>query len=393
MTDGGAPDIVRTSAHVDLDALTENYRSIEALVPPGTALLCVVKANAYGHGAVEVASRLASIGVRNFAVATADEGIELRENGIRGMVLVLSGIMPWEDIAPIIDYDLTPVVAGFDVLDRILSLGSARPVKMHLKIDTGMGRLGFHPRDLRILAGKIRKSEGVEVEGVMSHFASSDRRDEYGFGQVDAFRAVLASLRQEGMEPRFAHMANSAAICSFPEAHFNMVRPGIMLYGSYPDSSLRSRIALKPLMRWTSRVAFTRLFEARSSLSYGRTFVTARQTRVAYVPIGYADGFPRSLSNRGSVLIKGTRCRVLGTVCMEWILADVTHLDGIGAGRDVRAGKNTGAGEGVRPGDEVVLMGTDGNETITADEIAEQTGTISYEILCGVSRRVPRRYD
>lgn len=375
MIDSGAPDRVRTSAHIDLKALEENYRSIEALVSPGTHLLCVVKANAYGHGAVEVASRLASMGVRHFAVATIDEGRELREHSIPGMILVLSGVMPWEDVSPVADLDLTPVVVGLDMLDRVLAFGQARPLKVHLKIDTGMGRLGFKLGEMEALAGKIGKSHGTEVEGVMSHFASSDRRDEYGFGQVDAFRAALASLKKNGIEPKFMHMANSAAICGFPEAHFNMVRPGIMLYGSYPDRSLEPRIALRPLMRWTSKVAVTRLFGAGSSLSYGRTFVTGGQTKVAYVPIGYADGFPRSLSNRGSVLIKGTRCPVIGTICMEWILADVTHLGD------------------VRSGDEVVMMGRDGNETITADEIAEQTGTISYEILCGVSRRVPRRYD
>jgi alanine racemase len=375
MIDSGAPEKVRTSAHIDLEALEGNYRSIEAFVSPGTHLLCVVKANAYGHGAVEVASKLASMGVRHFAVATIEEGRELREHSIPGMILVLSGIMPWEDVSPVADLDLTPVVAGSHMLDRLLSFQGVRPVKVHLKIDTGMGRMGFNVDEMEALAGKIRESHAIEVEGLMSHFASSDRRDEYGFGQVDAFRAALASLKKNGIEPKFMHMANSAAICNFPEAHFNMVRPGIMLYGSYPDRSLQPRIALRPLMRWTSRVAFTRLFGTGSCLSYGRTFVCGGQTKVAYVPIGYADGFPRSLSNRGSVLVKGTRCRVIGTVCMEWILADVTHLDD------------------VRSGDEVVLMGRDGNETITADEIAEQTGTISYEILCGVSRRVPRRYD
>jgi alanine racemase len=386
MIDSSAPDMVRTSAHIDLDALEENYRSIAALVSPATRLLCVVKANAYGHGALGVASKLASMGVRHFAVATIEEGRELREKGIPGLILVLSGIMPWEDVAPVVDYDLTPVVAGFDLLDRLLSFKGARPVGVHLKIDTGMGRLGFGAGEIETLARRIRDAgktgdgSGMRVEGMMSHFASSDKRDEYGFGQVQAFRAALASLKEKGIEPEFLHMANSAAICNFPEAHFNMVRPGIMLYGSYPDRSLRSGIALKPLMRWTSRVAFTRLFDPRSSLSYGRTFVTERETRVAYVPIGYADGFPRSLSNRGSVLIRGTRCPVIGTVCMEWILADVTRLG------------DAGAGDGVRAGEEVVIMGRDGNEIITADEIAERTGTIPYEILCGVSRRVPRHH-
>jgi alanine racemase len=216
--------------------------------------------------------------------------------------------------------------------------------------------------------------EHIHVEGLMSHFASSELRDDYGAGQVEAFRRVLESFRASGLRPRFAHMANSAAICDYPEAHFTMVRPGIMLYGSYPDKSLRGKVRLKPVMRWTSSVGFVRTVPAKSSLSYGRTCVTERETRVAYVPIGYADGFPRSLSNRGTVLIKGRRCRIMGRVCMEWVLADVTGV------------------ADVVPGEEVVIMGASGVERITADEIADEAGTIPYEILCGVSRRVPRLY-
>jgi alanine racemase len=374
MFDGGVPDRQRTSAHIDLGALEANYRSIEALVSPGTVLLCVIKADAYGHGAVEVGRKLDSMGVRHFGVASIDEGRELRESGLSSTILVLGGIMPWEGVESVVDHNLTLAVVNFEMLDRIAASRGKAPVKVHVKIDTGMGRLGFSPREIEVLAGRLRESGRVEVEGVMSHFASSDKRDEYGFRQVEAFRAAVGALKEKGIEPKFVHMANSAAICSYPEAHFDMVRPGIMLYGSYPDRTLQSAIALKPVMRWSSKVTFTRLFGARSSLSYGRTFVTERETRVAYVPIGYADGYPRSLSNRGSVLIRGRRCRVLGTVCMEWIFVDVTDLPDVG------------------PGEEVVLMGGHGSETITADEIAEQAGTIPYEILCGISRRIPRLY-
>jgi alanine racemase len=291
-----------------------------------------------------------------------------------GPILVLSGVMPWESVESAVDHNLTPAVVNFEMLDRIAAFRGRTPVKVHVKIDTGMGRLGFAPREIEVLASKLRESGQVEVEGVMSHFASSDKRDEYGFRQVEEFRTAVSALKEKGVEPKFVHMANSAAICNYPEAHFDMVRPGIMLYGSYPDRTMQSAIALKPVMRWSSKVVLTRLFGARASLSYGRTFVTEKETRVAYVPIGYADGFPRSLSNRGSVLIRGRRCRILGTVCMEWILADVTDLPDVG------------------PGVEVVLMGGDGIETVTADEIAGQTGTIPYEILCGISRRVPRLY-
>jgi alanine racemase len=374
MPEESAPAGLRTSARIDLGALEDNYRAIEALVSPSTAVLCVIKAAAYGHGALEAARKLVSAGVSHFSVATIGEGRELREKGISKPIVVLSGVMPWEDVSSAVDCNLTPVVVNFEMLDRVAAFAATTPVKVHIKIDTGMGRMGFGARDMERLAERLARSPRVVVEGIMSHFASSDKRDEFGFGQVEAFRTAVEFLKTRGIGPEFIHMANSAAILCYPEAHFNMVRPGIMLYGSYPDASLRTKLALKPVMRWVSKVAFTRVFGAGSSLSYGRTFVTTEETKVAYVPIGYADGYPRSLSNRGSVLVKGTRCRVLGTVCMEWISVDVTHLPD------------------VVPGQEVVLMGRDGSETITADEIGELTGTIPYEILCSVSRRVPRYY-
>ena len=365
----------RTSAHIDLNALEENYRSIAALVGPGVTLLPVIKADAYGHGAVRAGLRLQSIGAGYLAVASIDEAMELRKNGVSCPILVLSGVMPWEDVRIFVENDVTPTVIGFDSLERTAAHKSPKPLKIHVKIDTGMGRLGFSLGDLGTLLEQLRRmEERIKVEGLMSHFASSELRDDYGTGQVDAFRGALESFRNAGIEPRFVHMANSAAICDYPEAHFTMVRPGIMLYGSYPDKSLRGMVRLKQVMRWTSAVSYVRTLPALSSLSYGRTHVTQRETRVAYVPLGYADGFPRSLSNRGSVLIRGKRCRIMGTVCMEWVLVDVTGV------------------ADVAPGEEVVIIGASGQETITADEIADLAGTIPYEILCGVSRRVPRLY-
>jgi alanine racemase len=365
---------LRTSAYIDLDAIEENYRSIGALVEPGVTLLPVIKADAYGHGAARVALRLQSIGAGYLAVASIDEAIELRKSGVSCPILVLSGVMPWEDVRIFVENDVTPTVVSFESLERAAAHQGPKPLKIHVKVDTGMGRLGFSPGDLGMLLERLGRMGHIHVEGLMSHFASSELRDDYGEGQVEAFRGAIESFKASGLRPRFVHMANSAAICDYPEAHFTMVRPGIMLYGSYPDKSLRGKVRLKPVMRWTSSVGFVRTVPAKSSLSYGRTCVTERETRVAYVPIGYADGFPRSLSNRGTVLIKGRRCRIMGTVCMEWVLADVTGVADVG------------------PGEEVVIMGTSGVERITADEIADQAGTIPYEILCGVSRRVPRLY-
>jgi alanine racemase len=365
---------LRTSAHIDLDALEGNYREVAKAVGPDTVLLCVIKADAYGHGAVEVGRRLQSIGAQYFGVATIDEGRELREKGISSPILVLSGIMPWEDAEPLIEYDLTAVVANSGMLDRIEALNHTLRFRVHVKVDTGMGRLGFDGKEVENLAIRLAGMKHVEVEGAMSHFASSERRDDYAFKQIEDFHQVLATLRKYGIEPKYAHMANSGAICNLPEAHFNMVRPGIVLYGSYPDPVVRGRLNLKPVMNWFSRIAFLRSVPSGASLSCGRTYVTDRARTVAYVPIGYADGYRTALSNRGTVLVRGRRCAVVGRVCMEWVLVDVTDLPSLG------------------PGEEVVLLGSDAGQTVSADEMAQASDTIPYEILCGISKRVPRLY-
>lgn len=294
---------LRTSVWIDLGALEENYRALERLVQAPVILLCVIKADAYGHGAVEVGRRLESLGAAYFGVATMGEGKELREEGIRAPILVLGGVMPWERFEALIEYDLTATVGTFDMLERIAAFRGRRPLKVHLKIDTGMGRLGFGAGDLSALARRLRQLRGVEIEGVMSHFPASEKRDDRGLQQVAHFTEALELLRENGIEPKFSHMANSAAICNYPEAHFNMVRPGIMLYGSYPGKALQERLDLKPVMKWTSYVSFVRTFPSGTALSYGGTYVTERETRVAYVPLGYADGYPRALSNRGCVLV------------------------------------------------------------------------------------------
>ncbi|MGD0486922.1 MAG: alanine racemase [Syntrophorhabdales bacterium] len=365
---------LRTSVSIDLGALEENYRALVGLVQARVTFLCVIKADAYGHGAVQVGRRLESLGAAYFGVATVGEGKELRKEGIRAPILILSGVMPWEQLEALIDYDLTAAVGTFDMLERVAAFRGRRPLKVHVKIDTGMGRLGFGADDLDGLARRLKALRGVEIEGVMSHFPASERRDDRGLRQVARFTESLELLKENGIEPKLVHMANSAAICNYPEAHFTMVRPGIMLYGSYPGKALQERLDLKPVMKWTSYVSFVRTFPSGTALSYGGTYVTERETRVAYVPVGYADGYPRALSNRGCVLVAGRRCRIAGTVCMDWVLIDVTGLPGVG------------------PGEEVIVLGSEKGGTITADEIAEQAGTIPYEVLCNVSRRITRRY-
>jgi alanine racemase len=369
-------ELMRTAARIDLTALEDNYHSIVSLVSDRVDLLCVIKADAYGHGAVEVGTRLEKTGARYLGVATIQEGKELRNAGISLPILVLSGIMPWDSTDHFVQYNLTPVISASEMLESLGELSSSSRLKIHIKVDTGMGRLGFSIQDMASVAEKLMTMTHLEVEGVMSHFPASDLRDDYGMGQIKDFAKVVEVLRNKGIKPRYVHMANSGAICNYPEAHFSMVRPGIMLYGSYPDPSLRDKIKLKPVMTWISHVAFLRHIPAETPVSYGRTYITSKETKVAYIPVGYADGYPIGLSNRGVVLIKGVGCPVLGRVCMEWIMADVTDIDV------------------VNPADEVILMGGSGKgESVSADDIAEEIGSIPYDILCGISRRVLRLYD
>lgn len=361
---------------MDLNALEENYRTIRAFLASKVRILCVVKADAYGHGAVEVARRLESNDVDYLGVATVDEGLDLRESGISVPILVMSGIFAWDDVASLFTNRLTPVVYDRATLERIEEEGLRHdePLRVHVKVDTGMGRLGFAKDDLPFVAERIKEMKGVKLEGLMSHFSQSEKRDEYGMNQMALFMEALQSLRAADAYPEIIHMANSGAITTYPEAHFSMVRVGINLYGSYPAEELRERMPLRQVMRLASRVAVIREFPEGTALSYGRTYTTKKGTRVAYIPVGYADGYPRSLSNKGSVLIKGKRCSIIGRICMDWFLADITYL------------------EGVEVGDEVVLLGRGDGQLITADEIAEQAGTIPYEILCGISRRIMRVY-
>ncbi len=365
----------RAVAYVDMSALESNYRTIRACVPPEVKMLCVVKADAYGHGAVQTARRLEAADADYLGVATIDEGMELRESGITTPILVMSGIFPWDEVGPLFRNRLTPVVHDFATLDRIEKEGEQfeEPLKVHIKVDTGMGRIGFLPDECADLAERLKEMRTVQMEGFMSHFPSSEIRNEFGERQIRLFERCLRTIKDGGIDPEIVHMANSGAVTTYPEAHFSMVRVGINLYGSFTGRELRDKMALTQVMRLVSRVALIREFPEDTPLSYGGTYVTKKNTRVAYVPVGYADGYPRALSNKGEVLIHDKRCSIVGRICMDWLLVDVTYLD-------------------VEPGDEVVLLGHGETQVITADEIADHVGTIPYEILCNISKRVMRVY-
>lgn len=365
----------RAVLHIDLSNLEHNYERIKAKLSAGVRTLCVVKADAYGHGAPRIAKRLESAGGDYLGVATVTEGIELRDHGIGAPILVMSGIFLWEDLSLLLQKKLSLVIHDFDTLKRIADAsGLSRPLKVHLKFDTGMGRLGFSPADIPALLDALKGAENIRIEGVMSHLASSEIRDEYGLTQIHTFNEILQVLHRSGIRPEFTHMANTGGIINYPEAHFDMVRVGIGLYGSYPGMELSEKLPLKQVMKFVSRIALIKEFPPGYSLSYGRTFTTQRKTKVAYVPVGYADGYPRSLSNKGSVLIKDKRWGIIGRVCMDWFLVDITGLQDV----DVQ--------------EEVILLGQSDTDVITADEIARFSGTIPYEIMCNISKRVERVY-
>ena len=369
-------DDLRAAARIDLRILEENFITIKGTLPPDVKILGVVKADAYGHGMVKIAGKLQSIGADYLGVATIDEGVDLRSHGVELPILVMSGLLPWEDLKPVLNNDLTLVVYDMATLKKIKEAsGHTNGVMgIHLKIDTGMGRLGFDPKNLNRLIEELRNSKNLEVAGIMSHFASSERRDEYGMGQVEAFKNVLETFQKHGISPGLVHMANSGALANYPEAYFSMVRVGLNLYGPYAAAELKEKFHLRPVMKLISKIALMREFPPECSLSYGRTYTTERATNVAFVPVGYSDGYPRALSNKGFVLVKDRRCPVVGRVCMDWVLIDITGI------------------EDVSLGDEVVLMGSGVSERVTVDEIAELTGTIPYEILCKISKRIPRIY-
>jgi len=366
----------RAIIFIDLAIIEDNYKKIRKFIPRDVKILCVVKADAYGHGAIQVARRLEPLYVDYLGVATIDEGIELRKAGIQSPVLVMSGIFPWDNAIHTHKYSLTPVVHNFRELEEIIKIcaDGKRLLKVHIKVDTGMGRLGFTPDRLDKVISRLKEIQNIEIEGLMSHFSSSEKRDEYGMSQYMRFKDAIEKVNSWGIKPKILHMANSGALLNYPEAFFSMVRVGISLYGSYPDSGLWSSLGVKQAMKFMSKIALIKEFPPGCSLSYGGTFVTHKHTRVAYIPVGYADGYPRVLSNKGSVLIKDHRCSIIGRICMDWFLVDVTGY------------------EDIHENEEVILLGRGGADSITADEIAEASGTIPYEILCNIAKRAQRIY-
>lgn len=381
------PELIQ--AEIDLDAIGHNIRQLESvLASPSSRLMAVVKANAYGHGAVSVANKALETGAGMLGVARVEEGIALRKAGISHPILIF-GPTPIHRIPDLIDLDLTQSVGTFLLADMLSSQAAAagKSIAIHIKVDTGMGRLGVLPAPSRISGlGKLlggtalREVEsichlpGLKVEGIYTHFANADDPDlDFAKDQLDRFLNFVQALKHRGMEFAIRHAANSAAIIRFPESHLDMVRAGISMYGCYPsEASRRPDVDLWPALSFKSRIVHIKTVPAEFSISYGRTYKTAAPTRIATIAAGYADGFSRSLSSRGHVLIQGQIAPVVGRVCMDLTMVDI--------GRIPEAGIN----------DEVVLIGRQGDRQITADDLARLQNTISYEILTSIGQRVPR---
>ena len=363
-----------TVCFVDLNALGWNFRQIRSKVGSQVKVLSMVKANGYGHGATAISKALAAEGSDAFGVATLEEGVELRQAGIQTPILVLAGAYA-EQVDQFFDNSLTPVIHALESLAE-LDLAVHRRKKalnVHLKVDTGMGRIGLPAAESDSWLPKIKKLKALKIEGVFSHFSHAESVEgSYTRQQLQVFQSIVERVRAEGIRPPLVHLANSAATITLPSAYFDMVRPGLMLYGIYPSPAMASQICLKPVLSWKTRILQLKKVPSGSSISYGQTFVTKRESLIATLPLGYADGYPRLLSNRGEVLVGGKRAPVAGRVCMDLTMVDVTDI------------------EKIQPGDEVVLLGRQGDAEISADEMAAWANTISYEILTSISNRVPR---
>ena len=366
----------RCWAEIDLGAIENNYRTIRASLPAGCGFVGVVKANAYGHGAVRVSSLLQDLGAEYLAVASLDEALHLREAGITAPVLIL-GWTPPSCTKELLDNHITQAVgdraAAAAYLDMLAD--AKRKLKIHVKLETGMGRTGFSWSDAQDREALLRLlcSDSIDAEGVFTHFAVSDEPEqEFTRLQMERFSAAVSALEKEaGKQFRFRHCSNSGAVLFFPEYDIDLVRPGIALYGHNPSGERSSPLPLRPAMTLKARIAMVKEHQPGDTISYGRTFTAEHPMRVAVATIGYADGLPRSLSGRFNMIVNGSPAPQIGRICMDMCMLDVTDLPSC------------------QPGDEVTVFGGEGESPAA---LAERCGTISYELLCAVSDRVPRVY-
>jgi alanine racemase len=368
-------EIVRpTRVEVDLKTLSDNFRKIKEHVSP-VKVMPILKANAYGHGLVRIAQFYQELKADYLGVAVVEEGILLRESGINIPILVLGGI--WGNQVPhFLQHDLTITASSIDKLNQIDDIAEQMKIKakVHLKIDTGMERIGVHYYNAEKFLDAAYSCKNMEVEGIYSHFASADASDlSFTRKQLERFEEVLTFFDKRSVELPIRHISNSGGVLQLPEANFDMVRPGIMLFGVYPTREVKNTIDVQPALTWKSLVVYFKVIKANHPVGYDSTWKSERNIRAVTIPVGYGDGYMRSMSPKAEVLIKDKRYPVIGTISMDQIIANINN-------------------DSAYNGDEVILLGSDGNNSITCEELAEWAGTNPYEILTNINTRVPRIY-
>lgn len=370
---------MRTWAEIDLNAISTNVKQFKKCLNNSTKLMVVVKADGYGHGALEVSKCAVKSGADYLAVAACSEAVNLRENNIKTPILILGAVFN-EDIPLLIKYDITPTVVDYEFAKELSNeaVNKNKMAKIHIKLDTGMSRIGYRCENDTYIEEciKISKLPNIVIEGIFSHFSKADEHDEtYTHLQYNTFCKMCEILENNGINIPIKHICNSAGIIKYPQYHLDMVRLGISLYGHYPSTEFNENdIELTPAMTFKTKIVYIKDVPKDTYVGYGGAYKTDESKKIATLAVGYADGYPRTLSNKAYVTVKGKRCKVIGNVCMDQMMIDVTGLDNL------------------KIGDEVILFGKSGNNNVTVEEIAALIGTINYEILCNLSKRVLRIY-
>ena len=376
----------RVYVNVDLDAICMNVQNAMDRVGSDVKMMAVIKTDGYGHGAVPIAKALNKIGVYAYAIATIEEAVELRDAGVENPLLILGHVFE-NDLKTALECDVTLTVFAAENARAISKVAGemGKTAKVHIKLDTGMGRLGFLPCDKSVEEiAEIFEMPNIEVEGVFSHFATADETDKtFANSQAKKYGEFVELLESRGMKFALKHLCNSAGIIDLSgdsdntrDVKYNMVRSGIMTYGLYPSEEVvKDNVKLYPALSLISHIAFVKEVDSGFAVSYGSTYVTSGKTKIATIPVGYGDGYPRALSNKGRVLIGGEYAPIIGRVCMDQFMVDVTHIPN------------------VKQGDEVVLVGSQGDKRISVEEVADMAGSFNYEFVCGINKRVPRIYE
>lgn len=368
---------IRAYAEIDLDAIEHNISMVQQAVGEQVKVMAVIKADGYGHGAVPIAKSLNTIGIEHFAVAILEEAVQLRDNGIDSTILILGYTSP-SQYKDVINYGLTQTVFTYEMAKGLsdMAVSLDKTAHIHIKLDTGMNRIGFKPtkESLEAIAA-IKELPNISIDGMFTHFACADETDKTSANaQFERYMAFAEQLEAAGVPIPVKHVSNSASIIDLKDARLNMVRSGIMTYGLYPSEEVdHEEMILKPAMSFRTHIVYIKEVEEGEGISYNSTYVTKGKTKIATIPVGYADGYPRALSSKGRVLIRGQYAPIIGRICMDQFMVDVTNI------------------EGVQELDDVTLVGWDGDQCITAEEVAN-VNSFNYEFVCGISRRVPRVY-